>query len=175
MVTVLAQTVWLETTVAVVGGASRFTVVVAVEGGHTPLLIFHSNALTPTAMLLRDGLFTVELLRLAAPETTDQLPVPTEGIFPVRVAVVAHIVWLADTVAAEGTASLVTVVVAVDAGQLPLMIRHSKLLTPVAIPVAVGVLAVLLLRDEPPLSTVQLPVPTAGMFDDKVAVFAQIV
>jgi hypothetical protein len=100
------QSVWLAMTEALEGAASRCTVTVAVEGGHTPLLTFHSKLLMPTDNDEAVTVVAVLLLRVELPDKTVQLPVPTAGAVELITALLEHTAWLAEVKAVLGGISL---------------------------------------------------------------------
>ena len=63
---------------------------------------------------------------VALPETSDQSPVPTEGVAAASEAVAAQTVCEGPALAGEGFASRVTVTVAVDAGHTPFTTDHTN-------------------------------------------------
>jgi hypothetical protein len=89
-VAVDVQTVWVDPALETVGKGSRTTVTLTVDDGHTPLVILHWYISVPTEIPVTMVVFVKNELGEPVPETTDQLPVPIAGIFPVIVAVPAH-------------------------------------------------------------------------------------
>jgi hypothetical protein len=133
------------------------------------LLMRHSNAFTPLFSPVAVTVFAVKLLKVAVPDTTCHWPVPTRGMLPEKVVVALHTAWLVLTTAVLGLASLCTVRVAELLGQTPLLICHTKAFAPTLRPLAVTVGRMALFKVEVPLSTDQLPVPTAGVLPLRVA------
>jgi hypothetical protein len=140
------------------------------------LLISHLNWLLPT-----DKAFTFVLKEAGAaivpvPETRVQIPVPTDGLFPVRIAEGDEIqtVWSAPANAVDGKASTNTIIVSCDEAQTPLLIVHTKTLDPTAVP------ATLLEGDEgvkivpEPENLAQIPFPITGLFAFSVVPPAEI-
>ena len=142
-------------------------------GGHTPLLIVHRRVVRegiakPVMLLL--GLLDVVIV--AVPVTTIQLPVPTVGVLPDKVAlVILHRSWSGPAFDELGDLSMLIVISSLLLGHTPLLIVHTKVsLEPIANPAtpllgSVGLFTVLV-----PVVTVQLPVPTIAVFPDSVAV-----
>src|SRR5688572_23905442 len=68
------------------------------------------------------------------PFTVVHVPVPIVGMLALIAAALAHIVWLEPATAVDGMESLVIFTVAVEAGQTPLLIFHSKAFNPTVKP-----------------------------------------
>lgn len=156
--------VWLAPALAFVGFASARILMVAVEAGQMPFVIVHCKILLPvlkpfTEVFAEEG---EEMNPL--PETTLQLPVPTEGTFAAREVVLPQICWLLPALAAAGFASARMLTVAVEAGQMPFFIVHMKALFPVPRLLTEVVASVAEAIMPLPETTVQLAVPTAGVF-----------
>ena len=60
------------------------------EAGQTPFTTDHSNVLFPVASEVIPEEFNVGVVTEDPPEITDQVPIPTKGIFAFNVAVVEH-------------------------------------------------------------------------------------
>ena len=60
------------------------------EFGHTPLLIVHSRTFDPNPKLITCDVGDVGVTNNPGPEITFQNPVPTTGVFPASVALLAH-------------------------------------------------------------------------------------
>jgi hypothetical protein len=146
-----------------------------VFGVQKPLLTFHSKLFCPMPRELTVVLKLPALPRVPVPPTTLQLPVPVAGATAVMTVELAQIVCAALTTAGEGTASRYTTCVAVDAGQDPLLMDHTKLFWPIERLLTPLVFVVAETSDAVPLRTDQLPVPTEGRLPDKVKPAAQIV
>jgi len=91
-VAVVAHTVWSDPASAVVGGADLVIVTVSLEEGHVALLIVQTKEFAPTESPVTpeaglDGVVTDPL-----PSITVHVPVPIDGVFPARAAVVAQTV-----------------------------------------------------------------------------------
>ena len=108
------------------------------------------------------------------PPAKVHVPVPTVGVFPAKVAVVAHTVWSVPAFAVVGVALTFIITVSLDGVHVPLEIVQTNLFCPVpkAVNPEVGLLGVVIVPA--PLAKVQVPVPTFGVFPAKVAVVAQI-
>lgn len=91
-VAVSEQTTELVPATAVVGTWSRMMATVDVEGGHVPLDMVHWKTFVPVEIPVTLEFGDVGDVIIPVPETKVQTPVPTTGVFPLRVAVVAHIV-----------------------------------------------------------------------------------
>ena len=102
-------------------------------------------------------------VRVEVPARIVQLPVPTEGAFAFKVAVVEQSVVLDPAEATVGKSSRIIVIVDVLGKHVPFVIFHSRLLIPTESPVTLVELVRGLVTVAVPLSTVQLPVPTVGI------------
>lgn len=91
-VAVVVQTPKSVPAFAVVGASSRSIVIVSLEEGHDPLLVVQTNVLTPTESPVTPDVGLPVVVTEALPAMMVQVPVPTEGVFPARVAVDAHTV-----------------------------------------------------------------------------------
>jgi archaellin len=89
---VVEQTVWSGPALAVVGEASRVIATVSVEDPHEPLLTVHLKRFGPTPRAVTVDVGLPGVVIVPEPLTRLQVPVPTEGVFPARVAVVEHTV-----------------------------------------------------------------------------------
>ena len=107
-----------------VGKSSRLTETVALEGGHEPLLITHSKIFKPTPRAVIPVVGELGLVIFPEPKIKFHCPVPTVGVLPLIVAVVAQTVWLTLTVEVVGLSSLIISTVEELAGQTPLLIVH---------------------------------------------------
>ena len=115
----------------------------------------------------------VGVLTVAAPETTDQLPLPVEGVLPARVAVVVlHRFWVPPGMEVVGGAAILIVMSSVELLQAPLEIVHLRVEEPRERPVTPEVEEDELLKPmlELPEITDQEPVPTEGAFAARVDV-----
>jgi len=111
---------------------------------------------------------------LPAPEITDQLPLPMDGLMALKVADVLHRVWLTPA-SAPGGRSLVMVTAAVAVGQLPLSTVHKKILLPGFSEVTCDEALLTELMLPPPESADHVPVPEPGAIAERVAEAAQMV
>src|ERR1051325_3976428 len=89
---VVEQTVWSGPALAVVGAASRVMTTVSLEDPHEPLLTVHLKRFGPTPRAVTVDVGLPGVVIVPEPLTRLQVPVPTEGVFPARVAVVEHTV-----------------------------------------------------------------------------------
>jgi hypothetical protein len=170
-VAVFKQVVWLIPAKEGVGGDSLVMVTVLSLGGQVPLLIVHLNTLAPmarfdTLLLLEVGLFTIP-----APLNKLHAPVPTVGIFPFKLAVVAHIDWSTPAFEAVGVSKRVTVMVLTEGGQVPLLIVHVRVVVPNGKPLTLELAELALLKLSP--APVQIPKPMVGWFALSVVLSAQ--
>lgn len=110
---------------------------------------------------------------VAVPLNKVQLPVPIAATLAASTVEVAHIVWLGPALATVGLAKLVMLTVELLGEQMPLLMVHANTLVPTPKPVTplVGLVGVVMVPA--PATSVQLPVPTAGVLPEKfVAVVA---
>src|SRR5262249_6182704 len=121
-VAVAAQTVWSGPASADVGEASLVIVTVSAEGGHEALLIVHTNVFAPIASPVTPDVGLPGVVTEAPPAITVQVPVPTEGVLPARVAVVVHTPKSVPAFAVVGASSRVIVTVSLEGGHAPLLI-----------------------------------------------------
>ena len=89
-VAIVTQSVWSGPAVATVGKSKRVIVILSLEGAQTPFEILHRKVLTPTVKPVTPDVGEVGVVTVAPPTTTVQSPVPTIGLFPASVAVVAQ-------------------------------------------------------------------------------------
>ena len=75
-----------------VGLRSRCTDTVELEFGQLPLPIVHCKTFTPGFNAVKPVLNKFGEVMVAPPDTTLHVPVPTAGLFPFKVATVAHTV-----------------------------------------------------------------------------------
>jgi len=98
-VAVVAHTVWSAPAAAVVGLSILVMVIssdVAVQGA---LVMVQRNTFAPTPKPVSPEVGELGVVTVPAPETRVHEPVPTVGVLPARVAVVAHTVWSAPAAA----------------------------------------------------------------------------
>ena len=150
-------------------------VIASVLGVQVPLLIVQVKVFTPVVKPVTPLVGLVGVVTVAVPDVTVQSPVPVVGVLPASVAVAAHIVWSGPALLVVGNWSLLIVIASVLGVQVPLLIVHTNVFTPVVKPVTplvgfVGVVTVAV-----PAVTVQTPVPIIGLLAAKVDVALQIV
>ena len=172
---VTLQSVWSAPAAAVVGGSSTEMMTSSVDGTQEPLVIVQrkvaevpiTNPVTPEVGL--DGVVTVTI-----PETTDQAPVPTAGVFPAKVAVVTlHKFWSGPAAAMVTASPLSITISSVEAGQTPLEIVHRKVSVVAATnPETAEVGEAGTSTVAVPKTTDQLPVPIVGVFPASIVVDA---
>lgn len=144
----------------------------SVEGAQGGLVIVQRNVLTPNPSPLTADVGEPGVVIVPVPLTNVQVPVPTVGVLPAKVVLLAVIqsVWSGPAVATVGSA-LILIVTSSDklAHAPPLMVQRNTL-APTARPVTPevgdeGVVIVPL-----PLTKLQLPVPEVGVLPAKVVV-----
>ena len=150
-------------------------VIASALGGQVPFVIVHTKVFTPVVKPVTPLVGLVGVVTDPVPAVTVHSPVPTVGVFAAKVAVGEQIVWSAPAAATVGSWSTLMVIASVLGGQVPFVIVHTNVLTPVVNPVTplVGLVGVVTVAV--PAVTVQSPVPTVGVFAAKVAVGLQMV
>ena len=76
-------------------------VIASVLGGQVPLLIVHTNVLTPAVKPVTPDVGDVGVVTIPDPAVTVHIPVPTVGVLAASVVVAEQMVWsgpAADTV-----------------------------------------------------------------------------
>jgi hypothetical protein len=172
VVVVVLQRFWFAPALDVVGDSSTLIVTSLVEGGQTPLLIVHLNTeLLPIVKPVTPEVGEAGVVTEAEPDTTDQAPVPTVGVFPASVAVVVlQRFWLGPALATVGLWFTVIETSEVLGVHVPFVIVHLKTeVPPMVSPVTPELCWVLEVTLTEPDTTDQEPVPIAGMFPAKVA------
>ena len=142
------------------------------------MLIVQRNIFTPKANPVIPEVGELGELIVPVPETNVQFPVPTVGVFPARVAVVAQTIWSAPAWALLGVLVLVMVILSIleeelTQGELEMVQRKTFAPTPNPVTPELAALAELIVPV--PETNVQFPVPTVGVFPSRVAVVAQTI
>ena len=158
-----------------VGNGSTFIVIVSVLVVQVPLLIVHTNVFTPVVKPVTPDVGDVGVDTVAAPAVTVHAAVPTTDVFAASVAVSAQIVWSGPAAEVVGNGSTFMVIVSVLAVQVPLLIDHTKVFTPVVKPVTPLVGEAGVVTTPVPAITVHAPVPVVGVLAASIAVGLQIV
>jgi len=143
---------------------------VEVDGGQVPLEIVHWKTFVPVLSAVIPVVGDVGVIIVPPPDTNVHKPVPTTGVLPVIVAVAKHNVCVLPALARVGVWSLMIATVDAEVGHGPLLMVHWKTL----VPVASAVIPLFgkagdVITPEPDTS-VQEPVPIAGVFPLSVAV-----
>ena len=112
------------------------------------------------------------VVTVAVPATTDQAPEPEAGVLPANVAVVVlHKVWSEPAEETVGEASTEIITSSVELAQTPLDIVQRRVEeAPMVKPVTPEVGEEAVVTVAVPETTVQVPVPEAGVLAAKVAV-----
>jgi hypothetical protein len=139
-----------------------------------PFVIVHLNTLFPTANPVRPELFELGVVIVPVPPNNDQFPVPTVGEFPAKVAVVAALQSICVVPGFETVAGASTWIITSELDeQAPLVIVHLKTLSLPFPTKPKPVIPELLVPGDVivplPLTSVQLPIPTVGLFPASVA------
>src|SRR5258708_14141910 len=161
-VAVVEQAVSSGPAFADVGDASRVITTVSFEGGQLKLLIVQTNMLAPTERPVTPDVGFPGVVTLPDPPSTVHAPVPTFGVLPARVAVVAQTVSSGPAFAAVGDSSRVIVTLSFDGGQDPFVTVQTKVLVPTERPVTPDVRSPGVVTLAVPVITVHAPVPTVG-------------
>ena len=140
-----------------------------------PLLIVHSKVFTPVVNPVNPLVGDVGVVTVAVPAVTVHAPVPVVGAFAASVAVGLQIVWSAPALDTVGNGSTFIVIVSVLAAQVPLLIDHTKVFTPVVNPVTPDVGEAGVVTTPVPAITVHAPAPIVGVLAASIAVGLQIV
>jgi hypothetical protein len=157
-----------------VGIASTFIATVLVEAGQVPFVIVHIKIFTPVFKPLTVAF--AEFIGVTVPvlEITDQAPVPTIGLFAPNVVVVEQIVCGEPAAAVLGFALTFIATVEDEEGQAPFEIVHIKTFRPVFNPLTEALAELVGVTTPAPETTVHAPVPTKGIFAEKVVLDKQI-
>ena len=174
-VAVAEQIVWSAPAAAVVGNWSLLMVIASALGGQVPFVIVHTNVFTPVVKPVTPLVGLVGVVTVAVPAVTVQSPVPTVGVLAASVAVGLQMVWSAPAAATVGNWSTLMVIASVLGGQVPFVIVHTNVFTPVVKPVTPLVGFAGAVTVAVPAVTVHNPVPTTGVLAASVAVAEQIV
>lgn len=144
-------------------------------GVQVPLEIVHFKVyVTPgeplKPLLLLEGVTITPKPSVLPPAAKLHNPVPTTGALPASVAVPHTLAWFEPAVAVVGRSKTVIVTSSVEAVQVPLAIVQRKVTAPLTNPVTpeVGEFAEVIVAV--PDTTVQVPVPDAGVLPASVAV-----
>ena len=140
-----------------------------------PLLIVHSKVFTPVVNPVNPLVGDVGVVTVAVPAVTVHAPVPIVGVLAASVAVAEQIVWSGPAVEVVGNGSTFIVIVSVLAAQVPLLIDHTKVFTPVVRPVTPLVGDAGVVTSPVPVITVHAPVPVVGVLAASVDVGLQMV
>lgn len=161
----LIHKAWFAPAFAKVGARSTCILIVDELAPQTPFTIVHSKIFNPAPRPVTEDVANVGVVIVPLPEITDQVPVPTSGVFPVRakVGVLIQIDWLEPALAIVGTLS--TCIFKVDVLEhIPLAIVHSSVFNPSPKPVMVLVGEFGFDIVPLPAITDQVPIPVVGVF-----------
>ena len=150
-------------------------VIASVLGGQVPFVIVHTKVFTPVVNPVTPDVGELGVVTVAVPAVTVHIPIPTVGALAASAAVGLQMVWSAPAADVVGSWSTLIVIASVLGGQVPLLIVHTNVFTPVVKPVTplVGLAGVV--TTPVPAVTVHNPVPTVGVLAASVAVAEQIV
>ena len=150
-------------------------VIASVLGGQVPFVIVHTKVFTPVVKPVTPDVGELGVVTIAVPAVTVHAPIPVVGALAATVPVSVQIVWSGPAIEVVGNGSTFIVMVSVLAAQVPLLIDHTKMFTPVVKPVTPDVGEAGIVTTPVPAVTVHAPVPIVGVFAANVAVSAQIV
>ena len=150
-------------------------VIASVLGGQVPFVIVHTNVFTPVVNPVAPLVGDVGVVTVAVPAVTVHAPVPIVGVLAASVAVAEQIVWSGPAVEVVGNGSTFIVIVSVLAAQVPLLIDHTKVFTPVVRPVTPLVGDAGVVTSPVPVITVHAPMPVVGILAASVDDGLQIV
>jgi hypothetical protein len=168
------QIIWSGPALATVGRLSLVITTPSVEGGQAPLLIVQMKIFGPGPRPVIplpgwDG-FAMDPL----PERSVQIPEPTAGVFPARVAESAHTDWSGPAFDTVGFVLTPMMTSSHEVGQTPLEIVQRNTLFPV-LRLETEVLGSAALENVPvPKDTVHWPEPIKGVLAARVEVVVQI-
>ena len=153
-----------------VGKSKRLIVTSSKEDEQVPFEIVQRKVFTPTLNPVTPDVGEVGAVIVPPPAITVHAPVPTAGVFPASVAVVAQTVWSIPATEIVGGVSLKITISSVEGVHKPFEIVQRNVLDPKLNPVTpdVGELGVVIVAL--PVITVQTPVPTIGILAARVAV-----
>jgi hypothetical protein len=148
----------------VVGAAIPVIVTVDVEGVQGGFEIVHSKTFGPTPNPVTPDVGEVGVVIVPVPLTNVHNPVPTVGVLPANVAVVAQTLCGGPAIEVVGPPVFVSVTVLVEFGQGGFEIVHINTFAPAPTDVIVVVAdpGVVIVPD--PLTNVHVPVPDVGLF-----------
>lgn len=164
---------WSGPASAVVGGGSIVIVIISEEEAQAPLEIVHCNvAELPITRSVTPEVGEEGVVIVAVPDTTDQVPVPTAGVFPANIVVVtSHKFWSGPASAAVGETETFITTSSVEGRHTPFeTVQRRVAEAPTASPVTPDVGEVGVVTVAVPEITDQTPVPTAGVLPAKVVV-----
>ena len=137
-----------------------------VEFGHVLLfVVVQRKIFAPGDSPVTEVVEEFALPNTPVPEATVHRPTPTTGLFPTKVALELHKIWLGPAFAAEGGCSTVMVVLAIAVGQSGFVTVHLKTFAPILNPDTLVFGFAGLAIVPVPETTVQTPVfPVVGVF-----------
>ena len=144
-------------------------------GVQVPLVIVQTNVFTPVVKPVTPLVGLVGVVTAPVPAVTVQSPVPTVAALAASVAVGEQIVWSGPAADVVGSWSTLMVMASVLGVQVPFVIVHTNVLTPVVKPVTPELGSVGSVTVAVPVLNVQIPVPTIGVFAANVAFGEQMV
>ena len=150
-------------------------VIASVLGVQVPFVIVHTNVFTPVVKPVTPDVGELGVVTVAVPAVTVHAPVPVVGAFAASVAIAEQMVWSGPAADTVGSWSTLMVIASVLGGQVPFVIVHTKVFTPVVKPVTPDVGDVGVVTVAVPAVTVHAPVPIVGAFAANVAVAEHIV
>ena len=150
-------------------------VIASVLGGQVPFVIVHTKVFTPVVKPVTPDVGELGVVTIAVPAVTVHAPIPVVGALAATVPVSVQIVWSGPATEVVGNGSTFIIVVSILTAQVPLLIDHTKVFTPVVSPVTPDVGEAGIVTTPVPAITVQAPLPVVGVLAASVAVGLQIV
>ena len=152
---------------AIVGIASTLISTSSTDAGQDPLVIVHWNVFVPIPNPVTGEVAEVGVVIVPLPETSVQIPEPIVGMFPFNKENEAQIVESNPALAIVIDGFTINETVSEEVGHVPFEIVHTKVFSPVLIPVIeeVGEVGVVIIPL--PVTTVQLPIPIPGILPFK--------
>lgn len=163
----LVQMFWLGPALEVEGARSTRNNTVSTEGGQEPLVMVQANMLLPGERPVTDEVGELTEVMVPLPDTSDQVPVPIEGVLPEKLVLLEQMAWSRPALAVVGNASVLITTVSRDGGQTPLAMVHTKMLLPTLRPVTDEVGELMFPIAPVPAISVQVPVPVPGVLAAK--------
>lgn len=166
-VAVVEQIVWSGPAAEIVATGSTVMVTLSADGGQVPFEIVQTNVFVPTLNPLTPGVAEVVDVRVPVPAVIVHIPDPIIGMFPFKTEAVEQIVESNPALATVGKGSIIRLTESMEEGHVPFEMVQTNVFVPTVNPVTPEVGELGVVTDPPPEKTVQIPVPTIGVFPFK--------